>query len=569
MADLTALAALVVAVAALLITTLQLTQQLLATAYVIRKCDRIVTGGLTRGGTRQWHWRQFRFTVKYQAIVFALPAPLYSALGVRPTVQVDSPSHELCVHAMKLRPNRTTTQGCWVSFIQDMVMSACIRPEDLCVREESGDRIPEDLTVAPTRVDAIMVMLICVALGMQVSKYSPTTGEISLAGGVGGISSSVHPVLGGLLHYSVFSSEPTIGFEAARRHGRALLQEKGVWAHTVFGKFKDRSYRPEFTVLGVLIERKESVLRARGWPEDSYIDTIGGAACFMAFGHIDVYEAVPSSCVRRWCAHFAEVIVQAHHLEISKRRLEAHDALPLSPSFYQARQKLVERHGCSSPYLPWEDCNTGETAPSEKISLGLQSDSGLPLNIEPKLVLAYPDLMACAVEARTANGCSVPLALDERDPSSYVPTAAAWEAILRADQYMRYIYKTHGLWPDQEFGKCADKIVASAICSPSEVGPPSWGGASKHIEEWLQTFSAACREVLRDQMPPVDNKWVSTYAHFSILRAAYYTIMMRAAGDIGPGLTEETLKSACVVVQFVETVVTDYVYQLQQEMEMK
>ena len=53
-------------------------------------------------------------------------------------------------------------------------------------------------------------------------------------------------------------------------------------------------------------------LRGNGWPLDSYTDTIGGAASFMAFGHVDIYEAVPCSVVRRWTAHFAEVIVRAH-----------------------------------------------------------------------------------------------------------------------------------------------------------------------------------------------------------------------------------------------------------------
>jgi len=35
-------------------------------------------------------------------------------------------------------------------------------------------------------------------------------------------------------------------------------------------------------------------------------------------------------------------------------------------------------------------------------------------------------------------------------------------------------------------------------------------------------------------------KRISTYARLSILRAAYYTIMMRAAAEIGPGLTEDS-----------------------------
>ncbi len=282
------LIALVIAVVALFVAVAQLTQQVMATAYVIRKCDRIVTGGVTKGGVRQWHWRQFRFTVNYQAIVFALPASIYSALGVSPTVQVDTPSLEVWVKANKIREMRKSSQGCWVSFVQDLAVFSCLRPEDVGVKEESGDRIPDDLTVAPTRVDAITVMLTCVAMGMQVSRYSPTTGEITLAGGVGGISSSVHPVLGCLLHYSVFSNEPAIGVETARRHGLALRQEHGVWANTVFGRFMDRSYRPEMTTLEILRSRKLATLNAQGWPENSYNDTIGGAACFMAFAHVDV-----------------------------------------------------------------------------------------------------------------------------------------------------------------------------------------------------------------------------------------------------------------------------------------
>lgn len=84
-----AIAALAVAAVPLIVAVGQMTQQLLATAYVIRECDRIVMGGLTKGGTRQWHWRQFRYTVKYQAISFAFPRQLYASLGVSPAVQVE------------------------------------------------------------------------------------------------------------------------------------------------------------------------------------------------------------------------------------------------------------------------------------------------------------------------------------------------------------------------------------------------------------------------------------------------------------------------------------------------
>ena len=286
--DVSALAALVIAIIALIVAGGQLAQQLLATAYVLRKCDSIVAGGLIQGGVRQWHWRQYRFTVNYQAINFVLPPSVYSALGVSPAVLIGKSARDLWPHATKLREQRTTAQGCWISFIEDLVEFTCVRPGDLGLSEESGDRVPDDLTVRPTRVDAISVLLMCIATGMQVYKYNPTEGEIALAGSVGSISSSNHQVLGCLLHCNVTTGRPSMGADLARAHGRALQSKDGVGANAVFGKFQDRSFRLEMFGLEALILRKEPVLKEQGWPEGSVMDTIGGAACFMAFAHVDV-----------------------------------------------------------------------------------------------------------------------------------------------------------------------------------------------------------------------------------------------------------------------------------------
>ncbi|CAD6569242.1 MAG: hypothetical protein ASARMPRED_002680 [Alectoria sarmentosa] len=545
MQDTSVLVALIIAIVALVVAVAQLTQQIMATAYVIRKCDRIVTGGLTKGGIRQWHWRQFRFTVKYRAIVFALPASIYSALGVSPTVQVDTPSPEVWHKANKLREARTSSQGCWISFVQDLVIFTCLRPEDVCVKEESGDRIPEDLTVAPTRVDTITVMLTCIAMGMQVSRYSPTTGEITMAGGVGGVSSSVHPVLGCLLHYSIFSNEPAIGFETARRHGHALRQEHGVWANTVFGRFMDRSYRPEMTTLAVLRSLKLAVLQAQGWPENSYNDTIGGAACFMAFAHVDAYEAVPPSVVRPWCAHFAECIVKAHHVEIIEKKMHPKDAFILPPEFSSRRDSFIERHGCSSPHLRWETINDRTESSSEKLTPGPPVSDNLLRHLESKDVLAVHSLII-DLNTNWPRPSSVNIALDESDPSVYVSMATAWEIIMQADQCMRHIYVKCDAVIKPQFPRLVDEIVATAISSLSEVGAPSWGVlvSSQIINSfWRETFPAACNKMLTAAMLPIDhghNLWISTYARLTILRAAYYTIMMRAVREIGPGLTEES-----------------------------
>ena len=548
MVDASTIVALVVAGAALIIAAGQLAQQLLSTAYVLYKCDQIVTGGLTAGGKKKFHWQQFRFTVAYRAIIFALPAPLYSALGVRNTVQVHSLSQELWSRSMRLRPTRNTAaQSCWISFVQDLIACACIKPEDIGLKEESGDRIPVDLTTAPTQVNAITVMLTCVAMGMQVFKYTPTSGEISIAGGLGSISSSTHPILGGLLHYSVFTDEPSIGFEATRRNGRALLQEKGVWANAVFGRFKDRSYRPEFTNLEILRRLKLGVLMASRWPQDSYTDTIHGAACFLAFSHTDIYEVIPPSCVRPWCAHFAEVIVKSHLMQLVKEESGTQANLGLSSTFYQMRQAFIDTHGCSSPYLPWEQVSVGAIADTEKRTFDLQLDN-LPLHKpESANVLACPGLISCAVESETASDPTILEDIYKRDPSSYVPTDAAWEAILLADQRLHLIYKAHGRWPDQDFGRCSEQIVACAIRSLAEVGAPSWREAAKAIKEWPATFAAACDEVLNEWTAPVDRRWVSVHAHLSLLRAAYFTVMMRGAGDVGPGISEQEAPGTALV----------------------
>lgn len=155
------------------------------------------------------------------------------------------------------------------------------------VSEESGDRIPDNLTVVPIRLDADTVLLTCIVLGMQVYKYSPITGEITLAGCVGSISSSSHPVLGTLLHYSVFRNEIVDELEEIKRHAYALGQRHGTWANVVFGKFCERLYRYEYISSTALVDRKVGVLKARGWPQDSQNHKIRCAACFMVFSHVD------------------------------------------------------------------------------------------------------------------------------------------------------------------------------------------------------------------------------------------------------------------------------------------
>lgn len=542
MVDVSALAALIVAAVALVVALAQLTQQLLATAYVIRKCDRIVTGGLTKGGTRQWHWRQFRFTVNYQAVVFALPPSVYQNLGISSTIQVNPPSKEIWNRALKTRSHRNSSQACWISLLQDLAQSSCLSESDVCIREESGDRIPEDLTVAPGRVDCMTVLLSCIAMGMQVFKYSPTTGEVTLGGGVGSISSSIHPVLGGLLHYSVFADEPTIGLEAVQRHGRALVGKEGIWANAVFGRFRDRLYRPEMVTLRELQARKIKILRHQGWPEDkdgvTNNDTIGGAACFMAFGHVDACDTVPPSVVRPWSAHFAETIVKAHHVNSMKRLSEGASVFHVPDT--QHRQ--FEKTGFSSPhdYMP---LSTNVEPITAETLRELDEDSLLlPLDFSSQTQLS--------------TKWEWTLEHDRQDPSSYCPPAMLWGFLRMMDCHLCVLMSflvNAGLQekiPSRQFHDWVDRFVAKAISKLFDVGAPSFGKASDFVMNWPQSILASCADTLpnleKNLLPSlrceasIFRRVIRLYAELCILRPAYYTVMMRAAHPIGPGLTEES-----------------------------
>ena len=512
MADLTSTIALIIALIALLVSGLQLTQQLLATGYTIRKCDRIISGNLTKGGKRHWHWRQFRFTVTYEGLTFCFPLELYASLNVTPAVSV-SPEMTtgLWSRAVELRPKREPDQGCWVSFVQDM--APCILPENLGRKWESGDRVPEDLTVAPVQVDVITVVLLCVAAGMKFSRYSPATGEISMSGKVGAITSAVHPVLGGLMHYTpgvLATADDSL--EEMKMHSRAVNQGKGVWANAVFGKFNDRRIGRGFLNFEMLREAMKGVLLRHGWPVSSYTDSPGGAAGFMALATVDVYMILPPTCIHLWCAHFAEVIVKAHIHEIQGTAPVTHP-----PDFRHVRANMIEIHGASSPHITWDQLH--HTHFTNKIPEILDT----PIERLQPLNLATQDLLSCG----TGTG-------ETEDPSQFVTPTAAWEVIMNADA------ASHALEKEVPgIRNYSNRVMAASIAPLAEVGAPSWGRASDVVTSWPQTVAETCRATSESEgFPPDKERLIFAHAKLSMLRASYLTIMLRAAGSVGPGLEQ-------------------------------
>lgn len=237
-------------------------------------------------------------------------------------------------------------------------------------------------------------------------------------------------------------------------------------------------------------------------------------------------------------------------MEILEKMLQPKDAFVLAPELSSWRESFIERNGCSSPHLRWENMNDRIDASTEKSIPGPSVTDNLLHHIESKDVLAVHNLIV-DLSAKRPQPFTVNLEFDESDPSVYVSMATAWEIIMRADQCMRHIYVKCKGATNPHFTIIVDEIVATAISSLSEVGAPSWGVlASTQVitNFWRETFSAACNKVLDawatlqiEWLRDLDfDRWVSTYARLNILRAAYYTIMMRAAREIGPGLTEES-----------------------------
>lgn len=356
----------------------------------------------------------------------------------------------------------------------------------------------------------------------------------------------MHPVLGGLLHYSVISLEPTIGLDVAERHGHALRDKEGIWANAVFGRFRDTSYRWEMVPLAALMTRKDTFLRDLGWPEDkdgvTNTDTIGGAACFMAFGHVDAYMSVHPSVVRPWTAHFAETIVKAHHVDTLRRLSERHavSEIPCGDEI----SDLIERLGYSNPDSNYPLIRSVRGAPATSY---FETYYGNFMLLPEYYKKPLQHLAKYNREAFSG---------DRRDPSSYCPADVLWSYICLADYHMRCLKDiVHGqvvdsllAWPLT--GSVIDSMIARSISTLAVVGAPSYGDAAEVVRNWPSTFLQACEGPLdnleKEGFPSLRceaglfRRMIRLLAELTLLRSAYYTVLMRAAHPIGPGLTEES-----------------------------
>ena len=127
---------------------------------------------------------------------------------------------------------------------------------------------------------------------------------------------------------------------------------------------------------------------------------------------------------------------------------------------------------------------------------------------------------------------------DLSDPSSYISPRVAWEMILRLDQCLHHFSRRHS-----RLRPIAEQAAARALGFLADVGAPSWGKLEYRLvfDNWDFHFETACAQVLTQRgtkANDIQGKDVQQHAFTIILRAAYYTIMMRSAHELGPGLTE-------------------------------
>ena len=253
---------------------------------------------------------------------------------------------------------------------------------------------------------------------------------------------------------------------------------------------------------------------------------------------------MPPTVVRPWCAHFAESIVRAHNLVcrdegklIDRVSVSEEDNEISSPDQWMDRKGELDN---LTLFKMYEDMIDGDVLyPTQD-----PNSTGFFLHMRPGGLDRH----------------------DRQDPSTYIPLKISWEIVRRAD-YQRSIIQ---LLLRRSLGRqplrVVENIIAKAISSLAEVGAPSWTVSWDLVDTfWSHHFPAACAMVL--DCEPWSTYWtdtsvdvqstilegktqveseiyyrglISDNARLSILRAAYYTIMMRAASPIGPGLTEES-----------------------------
>ncbi|KAJ5090780.1 hypothetical protein N7532_009464 [Penicillium argentinense] len=219
--DAAALAALVVAILAIFVAILQAVQQYLLTGALIRLCDSVVFGKMPGRGRRVWEMSQFRFRVVYSIPQVSLHRDLWpGSLPHIPSYAKGSRSlPDLGLLEAKDDNSSSVQEGpwkagspansvsfspgeaSWVSFCRAVQLSSG-RSMVLDLVAGDADRCPSDLPNVPMPMSMRDIAVMGLMTGMKCTQASFEAKSLSMQGLVGTITTSQHPFLGPLLHFS-------------------------------------------------------------------------------------------------------------------------------------------------------------------------------------------------------------------------------------------------------------------------------------------------------------------------------------------------------------------------------
>lgn len=215
------IAALVVAILAMLVAITQAIQQYFLTGQLIRLCDSVVYGKMPGHGQRVWQMSQLRFRVVYYIPQISLRKELWPGklphipsyakgsqnlpdLGLLGLDGEEDDRYHKCPsfwRAGRSSVSFAAGEASWVSFCR-AVQPSTGRSMVLDLIKADADRCPPDLPNVPIQMSMRDIVVMGLMTGMKCTQASFESKTISMQGLVGTITTSQHPLLGPLLHFS-------------------------------------------------------------------------------------------------------------------------------------------------------------------------------------------------------------------------------------------------------------------------------------------------------------------------------------------------------------------------------
>ncbi|KAJ5679296.1 hypothetical protein N7462_007540 [Penicillium macrosclerotiorum] len=207
-----AVAALVVAIVAMFVAIMQALQQYFVSGQLIRLCDSVVFGKMPGRGQRVWQLRQFRFRIVYNVPQVSLKRDLWpetlphipsyaKGSGSLPDLGLMGVEDNGAQSSKNEHSSFAPGEASWVSFCRAVQFSSG-QSMVLDLIQGDADRCPVDLPNVPMQMSMRDVAVMGLMSGMKCTQASFAEKSLSMQGLIGTITTSQHPLLGPLLHFS-------------------------------------------------------------------------------------------------------------------------------------------------------------------------------------------------------------------------------------------------------------------------------------------------------------------------------------------------------------------------------